>query len=135
MWVDSENVTDENAAHIFNEAQGILIPGGFGDRGVEGDVYKRQGRGYSNDELYELTKIDRFFLQKFRNIVEGKVRSGKPVYRMVDTCAGEFEAETPYFYAVRDGEMCIRDRMACALKAMPSARRRKRPAKSCLQPL
>ena len=23
---------------------------------------------------------------------------------MVDTCAGEFEAETPYFYAVRDGD-------------------------------
>ena len=24
----------------------------------------------------------------------------RPVYRMVDTCAGEFEAETPYFYGV-----------------------------------
>lgn len=61
-------------------------------------------RGYSDDELYELTKIDRFFIDKFRNIVEGKVRTGKPVYRMVDTCAGEFEAQTPYFYAVPNGD-------------------------------
>ncbi|GHV05189.1 carbamoyl-phosphate synthase (glutamine-hydrolyzing) [Clostridia bacterium] len=29
-----------------------------------------------------------------------------PVYRMVDTCAAEFRAETPYFYATYDAEMC-----------------------------
>jgi len=27
-----------------------------------------------------------------------------PVFRMVDTCAGEFNATTPYFYSVREGE-------------------------------
>lgn len=38
MWVDSENVTDDNAARLLGEAQGILIPGGFGDRGIEGMI-------------------------------------------------------------------------------------------------
>lgn len=38
QWVDSEMVTDENAAEILKDAQGILVPGGFGDRGIEGKI-------------------------------------------------------------------------------------------------
>ena len=38
QWVNSETVTDENAAEILKDAQGILVPGGFGDRGVEGMI-------------------------------------------------------------------------------------------------
>lgn len=37
-WVDSENVTAENAAGIFRGTGGILVPGGFGDRGIEGMI-------------------------------------------------------------------------------------------------
>ncbi len=37
-WVDSETVTDENAAEIFASVDGILVPGGFGDRGIEGKI-------------------------------------------------------------------------------------------------
>lgn len=37
-WVDSEDVTDENAAKIFEGVSGIIVPGGFGDRGVEGMI-------------------------------------------------------------------------------------------------
>ena len=37
-WVDSETVTDENAAEILAGADGILVPGGFGDRGIEGKI-------------------------------------------------------------------------------------------------
>jgi len=28
----------------------------------------------------------------------------KPVYKLVDTCAGEFEAETPYSYSTYESE-------------------------------
>jgi CTP synthase len=35
-WVDSETVTPENAAEIFSDVKGILVPGGFGDRGIDG---------------------------------------------------------------------------------------------------
>jgi CTP synthase len=37
-WVDSELVTDENAAEILGGVDGILVPGGFGDRGIEGKI-------------------------------------------------------------------------------------------------
>ncbi|MEY8355034.1 CTP synthase [Lachnospiraceae bacterium 54-53] len=37
-WVDSETVTDENAADIFADVNGILVPGGFGNRGIEGKI-------------------------------------------------------------------------------------------------
>ncbi|WP_239255112.1 CTP synthase [Listeria ilorinensis] len=37
-WIDSEKVTKENAAEILGEADGILVPGGFGDRAIEGKI-------------------------------------------------------------------------------------------------
>ena len=37
-WVESEDVTDETAPAIFRDVQGIIVPGGFGDRGIEGMV-------------------------------------------------------------------------------------------------
>ncbi|SDZ44946.1 CTP synthase [Evansella caseinilytica] len=37
-WIQSENVTRENAAELLSGADGILIPGGFGDRGIEGKI-------------------------------------------------------------------------------------------------
>ena len=37
-WVDSEKVTHENAAEMFEGTAGLLIPGGFGDRGIEGKI-------------------------------------------------------------------------------------------------
>lgn len=38
QWVDSEAVTEANAAQLLGEADGILVPGGFGDRGIEGMI-------------------------------------------------------------------------------------------------
>lgn len=37
-WIDSETVTRENAEEIFRDVQGIIVPGGFGDRGIEGKI-------------------------------------------------------------------------------------------------
>lgn len=37
-WVDSELVTAANAGEMLGDADGILVPGGFGDRGIEGKV-------------------------------------------------------------------------------------------------
>ncbi|WP_227937001.1 CTP synthase [Alkalihalobacillus deserti] len=38
QWIDAEQVTDENVAELVGSADGILVPGGFGDRGVEGKI-------------------------------------------------------------------------------------------------
>jgi len=38
QWVHAEDVTPLNAKEILKEADGILVPGGFGERGIEGKV-------------------------------------------------------------------------------------------------
>lgn len=37
-WVDSELITSENVAEVLEGVQGILVPGGFGQRGIEGKI-------------------------------------------------------------------------------------------------
>lgn len=37
-WIDSELVTPENVTEHLGDVDGILVPGGFGDRGVEGKI-------------------------------------------------------------------------------------------------
>ena len=103
-------------------------------------------RGVSYDTIHEITKIDKWFIDKIAILVEmeGRLRSealtvdllreakriefpdkviaqltGKDEdyiknmryengitasFKMVDTCAAEFEASTPYYYSCFDGE-------------------------------
>ena len=103
-------------------------------------------RGVSYDHIYEITKIDRWFIDKLAILVEMEQRlkseeltvdllkeakriefpdnviaelTGKTeeeikqmryangivaAYKMVDTCAAEFAAETPYYYSVYGSE-------------------------------
>ena len=37
-WIDSGNITDDNTAEILKGIDGMIIPGGFGDRGIEGKI-------------------------------------------------------------------------------------------------
>ncbi len=37
-WVDSETLSAQNAAEKLRGVQGVLVPGGFGDRGIEGMI-------------------------------------------------------------------------------------------------
>ena len=41
-WIDSEEITEENCAEKLADVSGILVPGGFGDRGIEGMVLAAQ---------------------------------------------------------------------------------------------
>ena len=41
-WVDSETLTEENVASRLGDADGVIIPGGFGHRGIEGMVLAAQ---------------------------------------------------------------------------------------------
>ena len=99
-------------------------------------VYAALHAGVTPDEIFEITKIDRWFLYKLLNLVEyerhitgkkltreeyltGKKlgftdrvlaeKSGyrlpphrRAAFKMVDTCAAEFSAQTPYFYSTFD---------------------------------
>lgn len=37
-WIDSEKLNESNADEILGELHGIIVPGGFGDRGIEGMI-------------------------------------------------------------------------------------------------
>ncbi len=37
-WVDSETITEENVGEILSGTDGLLVPGGFGQRGIEGKI-------------------------------------------------------------------------------------------------
>ena len=37
-WIDSETVTDDNVDELLGDVNGILVPGGFGNRGIEGKM-------------------------------------------------------------------------------------------------
>ncbi|MBR0027531.1 MAG: CTP synthase, partial [Clostridia bacterium] len=41
-WVDSEKVTAKNVDKLLKKSDGILVPGGFGDRGIEGKIIAAQ---------------------------------------------------------------------------------------------
>lgn len=38
QWIDSETITAGNVEEILGQADGIIVPGGFGDRGIEGMI-------------------------------------------------------------------------------------------------
>ena len=38
QWIDSEEIREENAAKMLSGLDGILVPGGFGSRGIEGMI-------------------------------------------------------------------------------------------------
>lgn len=37
-WINSQDVTPQNVRDILGEVDGIVVPGGFGDRGIEGKI-------------------------------------------------------------------------------------------------
>ena len=37
-WIDSENISKDNVSSLLHDVQGILVPGGFGLRGIEGMI-------------------------------------------------------------------------------------------------
>lgn len=72
-------------------------------------IYQAKVMGMSDESISNITGIDRGVIRQLRS------ESGiKPVYKMVDTCAAEFEAATPYFYSTYD----------CENEAIPTPRRK-----------
>ena len=42
QWIDSETITEETKDGILSGLDGIIVPGGFGDRGIEGMILAAQ---------------------------------------------------------------------------------------------
>ena len=103
---------DEVAEHtcidpwfVDNMAQILDLEGGLREvvargRGLDADALRRAKRaGFSDRQLAELTGTDEQAMRARR--LELGVR---PAYKLVDTCAAEFEAYTPYFYSTYEME-------------------------------
>ncbi len=41
-WINSEEVTQENVEKLLSDVSGVLVPGGFGDRGIDGKIFAIQ---------------------------------------------------------------------------------------------
>jgi carbamoyl-phosphate synthase large subunit len=58
-------------------------------------------RGVGEDEVVRRTEIDPWFVAELAGLARGEdpEAGGTRTFKSVDTCAAEFEAETPYFYS------------------------------------
>lgn len=69
-------------------------------------LYEAIRRGKSIEDLHRSTGIDPWFLHGLKRIATSSCKhpSSTPlIYKMVDTCGGEFAAKTPYFYSIQNG--------------------------------
>lgn len=66
-------------------------------------IHEALNRKISVEEIHAITYIDPWFLQSLSNIADKNKSGNRLIYKMVDTCSGEFEARTPYFYSVNNG--------------------------------
>ncbi|WP_340373175.1 carbamoyl-phosphate synthase large subunit [Peribacillus sp. FSL E2-0218] len=62
-------------------------------------LQKAKELGFSDKTIAEIWKVPEIEVYEFR-----KQQGIIPVYKMVDTCAAEFESETPYFYGTYEDE-------------------------------
>lgn len=85
-WVDSEEVDEEGPEKFFSDVCGILIPGGFGDRGIEGKLKAVQ---YARE-----TKIP--FLGICLGLQCAVIEFARNVCNLKDANSLEFDPSTPY---------------------------------------
>jgi carbamoyl-phosphate synthase large subunit len=63
------------------------------------DFYSLKSQGFSDARLAELTNLDEAAVAARRRAL-----SVTPVYKRIDTCAGEFPSATPYMYSTYEGD-------------------------------
>ncbi|MBQ3815511.1 MAG: CTP synthase, partial [Clostridia bacterium] len=83
-WIDSETLTEENAAQILGQADGIIVPGGFGGRGIDGMIaaakYAREaGKPYFGICLGMQIMV---------------IEAARNLCGLADAHSGEFDADT-----------------------------------------
>jgi carbamoyl-phosphate synthase large subunit len=64
-------------------------------------IFEAVRRGHTEAELCERTEIDPWFIAEIAALARGEDPEAglERSFKSVDTCAAEFEAETPYFYS------------------------------------
>jgi len=86
LKINSENLTKKNIKELLGHANGILIPGGFGDRGIDGKILAAQ---YARENKIAYLGIclgmQIMVIEFAKNVLEWK-----------EANSTEFESQTPY---------------------------------------
>ena len=85
-FIDSETITENNAKEMLADADGVLVPGGFGPRGIEGKI--------SATKYARENKIPFFGLCLGMQIAV--IEFARNVAGMDGAHSSEFDAKTPY---------------------------------------
>ncbi|WP_313371004.1 glutamine hydrolyzing CTP synthase, partial [Sedimentibacter sp.] len=85
-WIHSENVNEENYKEILKGHDGILVPGGFGDRGIEGKIL---AAGYAREN-----KVP--FLGICLGMQMAVIEFARGVLNYKDAHSSEFNIETEH---------------------------------------
>ena len=80
-WIDSEELNEENYKEKLSKVSGIIVPGGFGDRGIEGMILSAR---YAREN-----KIPYFGICLGMQIAV--IEFARDVAGIIDACSGEFE--------------------------------------------
>lgn len=85
-WIDSETLTEESLEDRLGDADGILVPGGFGNRGIEGKILAaRYARENNIPYLGICLGMQTAVIEYFRNVVGYQ-----------DAYSTEFKADCPH---------------------------------------
>ncbi|MDQ3199282.1 MAG: carbamoyl-phosphate synthase large subunit, partial [Verrucomicrobiota bacterium] len=87
-----------NIAQVVEEAGALQT-----HAGSEIDLRRAKKLGFSDRQLASLSKVTEAEIREQR-----KAKGVVPTYRLVDTCAAEFEAYTPYYYSTYGDENEVR---------------------------
>ncbi len=85
-FVDSEKVEDGTCSHLLNEADGVLVPGGFGTRGIEGKICAARFARENNVPYFGICLGMQVAVIEFARHVAG----------MENANSSEFDEATPY---------------------------------------
>jgi CTP synthase len=86
IWVSSESLEREGAEHYLRSAQGIVVPGGFGIRGIEGMI---KAANYAREN-----KIPYLGLCLGMQVMV--IEFARHVFDSVKPNSSEFDPDTPY---------------------------------------
>ncbi len=85
-WIDSENITEENVKETFAGLQGMIVPGGFGNRGIEGMILAAK---YAREN-----KIP--YLGICLGMQIAVIEFARTVLGLKDAHSGEFDEQSPH---------------------------------------
>ncbi len=93
-WVDSEDVTDATVEEMLSDCDGILVPGGFGDRGIEGKIRAVQYARENNVPFFGICLGMQMAVAEFARHVAGMPSAnssefGEEKYPVIDIMADQ----------------------------------------------